>query len=114
MPSVVKTFPRRNKMVKHIVMWRFKEEAEGKTKAENIAIVKEELLALKGKIPQITDDFEVGINFTETDTAYDAVLVSSFKSREDLLAYRNDPRHKAAAAYNKKVRSERVVVDYEY
>jgi heme-degrading monooxygenase HmoA len=56
----------------------------------------------------------VGINFTETDTAYDAVLVSSFKSREDLLAYRNDPRHKAAAAYNKKVRSERVVVDYEY
>jgi hypothetical protein len=101
-------------MVKHIVMWRFKDGAEGKSKAENIAIVKAELDALKGVIPQITDDFEVGINFTKADTAYDAVLVSSFKSREDLLAYREDPRHKKAAAYNKKVRSERVVVDYEY
>lgn len=101
-------------MVKHIVMWKFKEEAEGLSKAENIAKVKRELEALKGVIPQITDDFEVGVNFTEADTAFDAVLVSSFNSREDLLAYRNDPRHKEAAAYNKKVRSDRVVVDYEY
>ena len=101
-------------MIKHIVMWKFKEEAEGKSKAENIGIVKKDLEALKGVIPQITNDFEVGINFTEADTAYDAVLVSSFISKEDLLAYRNDPRHKKAAGYNKKVRSERVVVDYEY
>ncbi|MDC7223872.1 MAG: Dabb family protein [Spirochaetales bacterium] len=101
-------------MVKHIVMWKFKDEAEGKSKEENIAIVKAELEALKGVIPQITEDFEVGVNFTVADTAYDAVLLSSFKSKEDLLAYRNDPRHKKAAAYNKLVRSHRVVVDYEY
>ena len=101
-------------MIKHIVMWKFREEAEGKSKEENIALVKAGLESLKGVIPQITDDFEVGVNFTETDTAFDAVLVSSFKSREDLLAYRNDPRHKKEAAYNKKVRSDRVVVDYEY
>ena len=47
-------------MIKHIVMWKFKEEAEGKSRAENIAIVKADLEALKGVIPQITDDFEVG------------------------------------------------------
>jgi len=101
-------------LIKHIVMWKFKEEAEGKGRAENMAIVKEELEALKGVIPQITEDFEVGINITSSETAFDAVLVSSFRSREDLEAYRNDPRHKKAAAYNKKVRSDRVVVDYEY
>lgn len=100
-------------MIKHIVMWKFKEEAEGKSKEENIAIVKADLEALKGVIPQITDDFEVGVNVTAADTAYDAVLVSSFEDRAALEAYRNDARHKIAAAYNKKVREARVVVDYE-
>jgi hypothetical protein len=101
-------------MIKHIVMWRFKEQAEGKTKKENIQIVKKDLEALAGVIPQIRE-LEVGVNINfQASTAYDAVLVSTFDSWEDLNAYRADPRHKKAASYNKLVRTERVVVDYEF
>ncbi len=102
-------------MIKHIVMWRFKENAEGKSKSENIQIVKKELEELIGVIPQIREgEFEVGVNINnESPTAYDAVLVSTFNTWDDLQAYRSDPRHKKAAAYNKLVRSDRVVVDYE-
>lgn len=101
-------------MIKHIVMWRFKDSAEGKSKEENIRIVKKDLEKLVGVIPEIRD-FEVGININdESPTAFDAVLVSSFDSWEDLKAYRADPRHQKAASYNKLVRSDRVVVDYEF
>jgi len=100
-------------MIKHIVMWKFKEEAEGKSKEENIQIIKNDLEALVGQISQIRS-LEVGINKTEDKTAYDAVLVSTFDSMEDLKAYRDDPRHKKAAAYNKLCRLERAVVDYEF
>ena len=101
-------------MIKHIVMQKFKEEAEGKSKAENIAIIKKDLENLLGVIPQIRT-LEVGVNAnTESDTAYDAVLVSTFDSMEDVATYRADPRHKKAAGYNKLCRLERVVVDYEF
>ncbi|QEN07193.1 Dabb family protein [Oceanispirochaeta crateris] len=100
-------------MIKHIVMWKFKDEAEGKSKDENIQIIKKDLENLVGVIPEIRE-LEVGINKTVADTAFDAVLVSTFDSMEDLKAYREDPRHKKAAAYNKLCRLDRVVVDYEF
>ena len=33
-------------MIRHVVMWKFKAEAEGKTREENMAIVRERLYAL--------------------------------------------------------------------
>ena len=33
-------------MIKHVVMWKFKDEAQGATKAENLAKVKAALAAL--------------------------------------------------------------------
>ena len=101
-------------MIKHIVMWKFKDQAEGKSKAENIAIIKKDLEDLIGVVPQICS-LEVGVNKnTSSPAAFDAVLVSTFNSMEDVEAYRQDPRHKAAAAYNKLCRIDRVVVDYEF
>ncbi|MBR3290193.1 MAG: Dabb family protein, partial [Clostridia bacterium] len=40
-------------MIRHIVMFKFKEEADGRTKAENVAITKSMLDALPGKIDWI-------------------------------------------------------------
>ena len=40
-------------MLKHIVMWKLKEFAEGKTKAENALIMKESLERLVGIVPEI-------------------------------------------------------------
>ena len=66
-------------MLKHIVMWKLKEFAEGKTKAENALIMKENLERLVGIVPEIIS-LQVGINEKESDMAYDAVLISTFDS----------------------------------
>ena len=51
-------------MIKHIVTWKLKEEAEGNTKVENAKKIKEILEALDGKIETLKA-IEVGINFND-------------------------------------------------
>ena len=48
-------------MFKHIVMWRFIDGANGKSKQEHAQWVKENLEALKGVVPEIRE-IEVGVN----------------------------------------------------
>lgn len=98
-------------MVRHIVAWKL---ADSENKAETAKLIKEKLEALKGKIDAIAD-IEVGINFNETESASDIVLVSTFKSTEDLNTYINHPEHKSVGAnYVRPNVSERRVVDYEF
>lgn len=73
-------------MLKHIVMWKLKEFAEGKTKAENALIMKESLERLVGIVPEIIS-LQVGINEKESDMAYDAVLISTFQDNTRTIHY---------------------------
>ncbi len=98
-------------MLKHIVMWKLKPEAEGRTKAENALWLKEHLEALVGVVPALLS-MEVGINVKESESAYDAVLVSTFDSPESLEAYKVHPAHLAVSGYCKRIRESRVEVDY--
>lgn len=98
-------------MLKHIVMWQLKDFAEGKTKTENALWLKTHLEALKGKIGHIKD-LEVGLNIHSGEVAYDAVLVSRFEDEAALSGYKNHPDHRYISDYCKKVRENRVVVDY--
>ena len=98
-------------MVRHIVMWRLEDCEE---KLHRAQLIKEKLEELKEKIDVIVD-IEVGLNFNETEAASDVVLVSTFKTREDLGEYINHPEHRAVgAAYIRPNVSERRVVDYEF
>lgn len=99
-------------MIKHIVMWKLKDEAEGNSKAENAKIIKNSLEDLKGKINEIVN-IEVGIDVNKSEQAYDVVLYSIFNSLEDLDSYQKNPDHVKASSFVKKVASSRVVVDYE-
>ena len=99
-------------MIKHVVMWKLKEEAEGSTRKQNALKIKQKLEALKDIIPQI-QSMEIGINFLESDMAYDAVLISTFRSQADLDTYKNHPDHQAVSAFVKKVRTGRTVVDFQ-
>jgi SNF2 family DNA or RNA helicase len=98
-------------MIKHIVMWKLKDFAEGCDKLENAKKIKTLLEALKDKIEQIIF-LEVGININSSDMAYDAVLYSEFQDVEKLLEYKNHPEHIKVAAFVGKVKEKRVVVDY--
>jgi hypothetical protein len=99
-------------MIKHIVLWKLKESAEGATREQNAARMKRELEALKMKIPQIRH-VEVGINIMPSDAAYDIALYSEFSNEHDLNSYQKHPEHVKAAEFVNKVRESRVVVDYK-
>ena len=99
-------------MLKHVVMWRFKEGAEGKTRKEHAEWMKAHLEQLTKVIPEICS-LEVGVNEREGEMAYDAVLISVFKDADALKAYKEHPEHKKVSAYCKSVRESRTVVDYE-
>ena len=91
-------------MIRHIVMWKFKETAEGATKAENLHKVKGLLEALPDTIPFIRR-MEVHLN-------YDAVLISEFDSLADLAAYTAHPAHQEISSFVAKCREGRASADY--
>jgi len=99
-------------MVKHIVMWRLKEHAEGADKAANALRVRELLEGLRGRIPGLLA-LEVGLNFDRSSAAFDVVLYSEFEDERALAGYQSHPEHEVAAAFIGRVRSERVLVDYK-
>lgn len=98
-------------MVKHIVMWKFKENAEGKSREENMAFVRDSLYALRGVIDEIKG-MEVGIDVTRSDASMDLALITEFESVQTMKAYAVHPEHVKVAGYIRKVVESRVVLDY--
>jgi quinol monooxygenase YgiN len=99
-------------MVKHIVFWKLKDEANGMSKAENAAAIKQKLEDLNGKIEGCIK-LEVGFDFLHSAESADVVLYSEFENKEALDFYANHPLHKAVMPFIAEARSERRVVDYE-
>ena len=99
-------------MIKHLVLWKLKEKAEGKTREENALELKTALENLRGKVAEI-QALEVGLNFNPSDTSSDLSLYSEFKTREDLEKYQKHPEHLKVVELVKKVTQERRVSDYE-
>ena len=62
-----------------------------------------------GVVPELLS-CEVGINVVEGN--YDACLVSTFASLDDLETYKKHPAHVAISTYCKKVRESRVACDF--
>lgn len=99
-------------MIKHIVMWKIRENLEGRSKLENAKLVKDTLEALKDDIKEIIN-IEVGVNIVEAEQAYDVVLNSEFASLEDLNVYQKHPNHLEAVKLISPILESRVVIDYE-
>ena len=98
-------------MVKHIVMWKFKDSAEGKTREENIALVRDSLYALVGVIDEIKK-MEIGADISHTDMSMDMVLLTEFEDVEAMKRYAVHPEHVKVSTYVRKVIESRVVLDY--
>ena len=94
-------------MIVHIVMFKFNEE----NKQKNILIVKEELEALVKKIPELKC-LEVGVDFNQSERAFDLSLYSTFTTKDDLKTYAVHPEHLKVVELIKKVITESKVVDY--
>ena len=92
-------------------MWRFLDEAEGKTKAENMKFAAENLRALVGVAPTLLA-LEIGEDELHSPASYDMCLICDFEDLEGMLAYRVFPQHRAVSSYIGKVTSARVVSDF--
>ena len=99
-------------MLRHVVMFQFKEAAEGRTKAENVAITKAMLEALTGKIDWIRAS-TVAVNAPDADgNNFDLVLITDFDSMADYLRYKVHPDHVAVGNVMLPVRIARASVDF--
>lgn len=98
-------------MFTHIVFWKFKEEAETRSKQENMDIVKEGLLSLYGKVPTLLSA-QVGQDVLHTPASSDMCLICTFPDKEGFIVYRDHPEHQKVLSYIAKVIDERKVIDY--
>lgn len=94
-------------MLKHIVMWKLKEQ----NKDEISSQIQEKLKALPAVIPEIID-FEVGVDINGSERAFDLVLYSTFKDEADLQTYQVHPQHQEVAKFIGSVVEAGKVVDY--
>ena len=98
-------------MVKHVILWKLKDEYSKSQKAEIKAGIKEGLEGLKGKIPGLVD-IKVNTECLESSNV-DVMLDSLFVSEEALMVYSVHPEHVKVA--DEKVRpftATRSCLDY--
>ena len=99
-------------MVKHVILWKLKEEYTGERKDAVKAGIKEGLEGLQGKIPGL---LSIKVN-TEplASSNCDVMLDSSFVSEEALNGYTVHPAHVEAATTKVRPFTEtRMCMDYE-
>ncbi len=82
-------------MVKHIILWKLKEEYSAQEKEAIKAGIKEGLEGLAGQIPGLVD---IRVNTAGLPSSnMDLMLDSTFESAEALAAYATHPAHVAVA-----------------
>lgn len=99
-------------MVKHVILWKLKEEYTPEQKAAIKAGIKEGLEGLKGQIPGLVE-IEVHTNALASSANADLMLDSTFVDEAALQGYSAHPAHQAVA--NGKVRphtASRVCLDF--
>lgn len=99
-------------MIRHIVMWKLKDNAEGATREQNALKLKEKLEGCRGIVPGILH-LEVGIATPGLESSYDVVLISDFADKAALDAYQVHPTHEAIKGFVGAVREARQAVDFE-
>ena len=97
-------------MVKHIVLFKLKENLSKEVKEKAMNDFKKAIEALPATISFIRK-IEVGLN-CNPDEKWDIALYSEFDSLEDVKAYAVHPNHVAAAKILADVKEDRSCVDY--
>jgi hypothetical protein len=91
----------------------FKVKAQNsEEKAARINKLKKMLDSLKNSVKEI-QTLETGVNFSTRETAFDLILISEFKSKEDLKRYSDHPDHRQVVGYLDSIKEKVAVVDYE-
>ncbi|PLX78244.1 MAG: stress responsive alpha-beta barrel domain-containing protein [Desulfuromonas sp.] len=95
-------------MLKHVVLFKFKEETD--------AAAIEELASGLGALPAIIDEikeFVFGKDIIGSERSYDFGLVSLFDDLAAMQRYQVHPEHQKVIAHVKNICSSVVAVDFE-
>lgn len=99
-------------MVKHVILWKLKEELSAEEKAMRASAMKEQLESLVGRVPGLVSLTIVtnGLASSNADVMLDSVL----ESEEALKGYAVHPAHVAVAdGYVRPYTQVRMCMDYE-
>lgn len=99
-------------MIKHIVLFQFKNDIEASHKQQEINEIKKGLEALQGVAPTLRS-IEVGINCNPAEK-YDLSLIATFDNLDDLNAYAVHPEHVKVSARIRAMLESRACNDFEY
>jgi len=100
-------------MIRHIVMWKLKEKAQGASKEKNAQKLKLILEGLRTNIDEIKA-VEVGIQTNHEDNdAFDVVLICDFETELDFQMYTRNAHHQKAITFIESVADKRYYVDYK-
>ncbi len=99
-------------MVRHVLVWQFKDELSSDEKAAAAKKIKAELEALVGVVPGLRELTVVTTPMASSNA--DLLLDSTMESPADYDVYKDHPAHVAAATYVKSVVKCRVCMDYEF
>jgi hypothetical protein len=98
-------------MIKHVVLFKFKEDLSLSTKEEKITQIQTGLLELKNTIGELKS-IEVGLN-SNPHEEYDLALITTFDSYDALATYAQHPEHLKVAEWIREILEKRACVDFE-
>ncbi len=99
-------------MVKHVIIWKLKDELEGAEKEKVLADIKKNLESLVGKVPGLVE-LKIITDTLESSNG-DLMLDSTLESEDALKGYAVHPEHVAVADnYVRPYTQVRMCVDYE-
>ena len=97
-------------MVKHVILWKLKDEITEGTKEQAIAKIKADLEALVGNIPGLISLKVIVADLPSSNA--DIMLDSTLESEEALRGYQVHPMHVAAAAFVRANTEVRLCADF--
>ena len=99
-------------MVKHVILWKLREEITGDAREKVLCEMKENLEALVGKVPGLLRLEIVTVPLASSNA--DVMLDSELKDEESLKGYQSHPAHVAVAdMYVRPFTEVRLCMDYE-
>ena len=98
-------------MVKHIVLFRLREDVPAEKRLEAMRSFKAAIEALPERI-EVIRKVEVGLNMNPSE-AWHIALYSEFDTLDDVKFYATHPDHVAAGKLLAEVKENRACVDYE-
>ena len=98
-------------MVKHMVLWSFKEAISQEERKEAAAKIKEGLEGLVGVVPGLKSAYVVTDPIPSS--THDLCLITELETAEDLKNYAVNPDHLKVATFVRSVTCNRAAMDFE-